>query len=77
MSKINNSLGVMHNIMRTMILDQDDVISRYHILVHFPMDVQPPWKRPCVRQSTSFGQVLAKDEDVTFSDTLGMISSVT
>ena len=28
--KIKNSLCVMHNIMRTMILEHDDEISRYH-----------------------------------------------
>ena len=28
--EIKNSLSVMHNIMRTMILEQDDEISRYH-----------------------------------------------
>ena len=29
--EIENSLCVMHNIMRTMILEQDDETSRYHI----------------------------------------------
>ena len=38
MCKIKNSLGVMHNIMRTMIPDQDDVISRYHNNLTFYID---------------------------------------
>ena len=28
--EIKNSLCVMHNIMRTMLLEQDDEVSRYH-----------------------------------------------
>ena len=33
------------------------------LLVYFATDAEPPGKRPCVRQTTLFGQVVGKNED--------------
>ena len=37
------------------------------LLVHFAIEAEPPGKRPCMRQTTLFGQVVGKNEDTVHS----------
>ena len=36
---------------------------RDYLPVHFAMEAEPPWKHPCLRQTTLFGQVVVKNVD--------------